>query len=89
MRVTKRELEVVEVVYEAKTNQEIAGALSISLSTVKQHLRNIFVKTQVKHRTQLVRYARLVKLVQSWRNLHTRRPLTWEKHPLRFPTALS
>jgi DNA-binding CsgD family transcriptional regulator len=65
MRLTQRELEIVRAVCEAKTNQEIAEALSISLSTVKQHLRSIFAKTQVKNRVQLVRYAQRVNLCPS------------------------
>ena len=50
---TKRETEIVELVYCGKTNQEIADELFISLKTVKAHIYNIFKKTGSKNRTQL------------------------------------
>jgi DNA-binding CsgD family transcriptional regulator len=68
MRFTQGEI-VVQSIHEAKTNQELAEALSFSMSTEKQHLRNIFEKIHVKCRTRLVRYASLVKLVHWWLDL--------------------
>ncbi|STT01953.1 Monoamine regulon transcriptional regulator [Klebsiella pneumoniae] len=42
------------MVREGASNKLIARQLDISLSTVKTHLRNIFAKTEVVNRTELV-----------------------------------
>lgn len=51
---TGREREVLELVLEGCTNQEISDALCISLGTVKVHLHNIFQKADVVKRSQLL-----------------------------------
>jgi DNA-binding CsgD family transcriptional regulator len=51
--ISKRELEVVELICQGRTNQEIADRLFISLQTVKDHNHNIFRKVGVSNRTQL------------------------------------
>jgi len=53
--ISKREQEIIELVGQELSNQEIAGRLFISLHTVKKHLNNIFLKTGVGNRVQLVR----------------------------------
>jgi ATP/maltotriose-dependent transcriptional regulator MalT len=40
------------------SNQQIADTLFVSLSTVKTHASNLFVKLDVKRRTQAVDHAR-------------------------------
>lgn len=50
---TARELEVVAVLSEGRTNKEIARHLAISERTVKEHLGTVFQKLQVKDRLQL------------------------------------
>ena len=50
---TKREQEVVMLICEGKTNQEIADILFLSLLTVKGYVFKIFQKTRVKNRVQL------------------------------------
>jgi DNA-binding CsgD family transcriptional regulator len=52
--ITAREREVIELIREGKTNQEIADRLFISLATVKDHNYNIFRKTGVRNRVELV-----------------------------------
>ncbi len=47
-----RELEILELVATGATNQQIAQALSISINTVKAHLRNVFAKLMVESRTE-------------------------------------
>ena len=51
---TSRESQVLELVADGLSNQEICQRLVISISTVKKHIYNLYVKTQVRSRTQLV-----------------------------------
>lgn len=51
---TPRERSVLNEMAQGRTNQEIAGALAISESTVKTHINNIFGKLHVNDRTQAV-----------------------------------
>lgn len=53
-----RELEVLQLMVSGNSNQEIANALFVSLSTVKTHVSNIFIKLEVSRRTQAVQKAR-------------------------------
>jgi DNA-binding NarL/FixJ family response regulator len=55
---THREQEVLSLVAEGATDKEIAEALSISLHTVKSHMRNILAKLHVSSRHEAARYAR-------------------------------
>lgn len=52
-----REIEVLQLVARGSANKEIAGALSISESTVKTHVANIFQKLDVNDRTDAVTQA--------------------------------
>jgi DNA-binding NarL/FixJ family response regulator len=54
---TPRELEVTRLVASGRTNKEIAAQLFIAEGTVKIHLHNIFEKTAVSRRAELVRLA--------------------------------
>ncbi|WP_328678039.1 response regulator transcription factor [Streptomyces sp. NBC_01261] len=54
---TAREAEVLLLIAEGLTNQEIARALHVSTATVKTHINNLFAKTGLKDRAQAVRYA--------------------------------
>lgn len=49
---TEREITVLRLVADGKTNKEIANSLGLSEKTVKNHVRNIFHKLQVYDRTQ-------------------------------------
>jgi two-component system NarL family response regulator len=49
---TDREVQVIKLIADGKTNKEIANTLSISEKTVKNHVRNIFQKLHVDDRTQ-------------------------------------
>jgi len=53
--ISKRELDVIQLICEGKTNKEIADKLFISVDTVKDHNNRIFQKTGVTNRTQLAR----------------------------------
>jgi DNA-binding NarL/FixJ family response regulator len=54
---TVRETEVLVLIAEGLSNQEIARRLHVSTATVKTHINNLFAKTGVKDRAQAVRYA--------------------------------
>lgn len=61
---TEREMEILLLMSEGKTNQEIADELFISIKTVKVHVSNILAKLDVQDRTQAVIYAFKNDLVQ-------------------------
>jgi DNA-binding NarL/FixJ family response regulator len=54
---SERELEIIELVAQGLTNQEIAGSLTISKRTVDNHVSNIFTKTGAKNRVALLNWA--------------------------------
>ena len=56
--VSKRETEIIDEIIQGKTNKEIGDRLFISLQTVKDHIHNIFLKTEVKNRVQLTNLIR-------------------------------
>lgn len=60
---SKREIEVLALIAEGLTNQEIATRLYLSLHTVKAHARNISAKLDVGNRTQAVARARTLGIL--------------------------
>jgi NarL family two-component system response regulator LiaR len=60
---TEREMEVLNLVAQGQSNQQIAEALVISLATVKAHISNILSKLQVSSRAEATAYAVKHKLV--------------------------
>ncbi len=54
---TPRELQVLKLVAEAHTSEEIAAALSISRKTVERHRENLMGKLGMRDRVELTRYA--------------------------------
>ena len=63
LELSKRELEILGLLAEGLSNQEIAEKLFVSLSTVKTHNQNIFEKLDVKRRVQAVEKAKRLNLV--------------------------
>jgi LuxR family maltose regulon positive regulatory protein len=57
---SKRELEVLQLIAQGNSNQQIADVLFISLHTVKTHARRINGKLGVERRTQAVAKAKLL-----------------------------
>jgi len=53
-RLTAREIAIMALVEDGLSNREIAHRLCIEVSTVKNHLRNVFEKLQVGHRAEAV-----------------------------------
>lgn len=58
MGISKREHEVLCLIAEGHSNQEIADRLFLSLNTVKSHSSNLFAKLDVKRRTQAIQRAK-------------------------------
>ena len=52
-----REIEIIQLVAEGLTNQEIADRLTISKRTVDNHVSNVFTKTGSKNRVALLNWA--------------------------------
>ena len=62
MSLTRRELDILGLMADGLSNQEIADKLFISLQTVKDHTSRIYSKTNVKNRMQLMTLVR--RLIQ-------------------------
>jgi NarL family two-component system response regulator LiaR len=60
---TEREREVLNLVVQGYSNQQIAEALVISLATAKAHISSILSKLQVSSRAEATAYAIKHKLV--------------------------
>jgi len=60
---SERELEVLKLLAEGLSNQEIAERLFISLPTVKKHTGNLFAKFNVSSRTQAIARGQQLKLI--------------------------
>ncbi|MEW2358754.1 response regulator transcription factor [Spirillospora sp. NPDC029432] len=54
---TERELDVVRLIARGRTNDEIAGELFVSLSTVKTHLGSVFRKLDARNRVEIAAWA--------------------------------
>jgi NarL family two-component system response regulator LiaR len=54
---TNREQEILLLIAQGMSNQEIADELFITLKTVKTHVSNILAKLEVEDRTQAAIYA--------------------------------
>jgi DNA-binding CsgD family transcriptional regulator len=62
LNLTTREYEVLQLLSQGHSNAEIANKLFLSLSTVKTHASNLFVKMDVKSRTQAIEKAKRLKI---------------------------
>jgi len=52
--ITERELVIIQLISQGLTNKEIAAKLDISVNTVNNHVANIFAKTKVRSRIDLL-----------------------------------
>jgi DNA-binding NarL/FixJ family response regulator len=60
-QVSEREFEVLQLIYEGRTNQQIAEAIAISINTIKKHINSVYFKLDVTTRTKAI--ARLLELM--------------------------
>jgi LuxR family maltose regulon positive regulatory protein len=56
-------MEVLALIAQGKSNQEISAELYLALNTVKRHAYNIYTKLEVKKRTHAVSRARQLGLI--------------------------
>jgi two-component system, NarL family, response regulator LiaR len=61
--ISKREHEVLELMAKGLSNQEIADQLFVSLNTIKTHSSNLFLKMDVRRRTQAVQKGKELRLI--------------------------
>jgi two-component system, NarL family, response regulator LiaR len=63
LRLSSRELEVLQLMADGLSNQQIAGRLFVSLNTIKTHTSNLFLKLEVERRTQAIDKAKRLSLI--------------------------
>jgi NarL family two-component system response regulator LiaR len=69
LHITRRELEILELIARGLSNREIAEKLFVSENTVKTHSSRVFDKLGARRRTQAVR----------WQGIRPSRPLCWRR----------
>lgn len=62
--ISRRELEVLQLISAGLSNQEIADQLFVSLNTIKTHSSNLFGKMEVKSRTQAMEKAKRLNIIE-------------------------
>ncbi|SFO48183.1 transcriptional regulator, LuxR family [Chitinophaga sp. YR627] len=63
LQLSKRELEVLQLMAEGLSNQEIADRLFLSLNTIKTHSLRLFSKMDVERRTQAIEKAKRLNII--------------------------
>lgn len=63
LQISKRELEVLQLMADGLSNKEIAEKLFVSLSTIKTHANNLFEKLEAARRTQAVEKGKRLGLI--------------------------
>jgi len=63
---TRREVEVISLIAQGYSNQQIASLLTISVRTVESHRANLMKKLNLHSRVELVRYAAKHGLLEEW-----------------------
>lgn len=61
--ISKRELEILQLIHEGLSNQQIADKLFVSENTVKKHVSNLFLKLDVERRTEAVKKAKEMRII--------------------------
>jgi two-component system, NarL family, response regulator LiaR len=63
LRISNRELEVLQLMAGGLSNQQIAERLFVSLNTIKTHTSNLFLKLEAERRTQAIEKAKRLNLI--------------------------
>jgi len=63
LRISIRELEILTLMAQGLSNQQMADRLFVSLNTIKTHAANLFLKMEVERRTQAVEKGRRLSLI--------------------------
>ncbi|MBC7848094.1 MAG: response regulator transcription factor [Chitinophagaceae bacterium] len=61
--ISKRELEILQLINDGLSNQQIAERLFVSENTIKKHVSSIFLKLDVERRTEAVRKAKELRII--------------------------
>ena len=64
LNLSNREYEVLQLLAKGYSNADIADNLFLSVSTVKTHVSNLFLKMDVKSRTQTIEKAKRLKIIE-------------------------
>jgi DNA-binding NarL/FixJ family response regulator len=62
--ISKREAEILLLIHEGLSNQQIADKLFVSENTIKKHISNIFQKLQVERRTEAIKKALELSIIK-------------------------
>lgn len=60
---SKREYEILQLITEGLSNQQIADKLFISENTIKKHISNLFLKLDVERRTEAIKKAKTLRVI--------------------------
>lgn len=64
LNLNSREYEVLQLLAKGHSNADIATNLFLSLSTIKTHVSNLYLKMDVKSRTQAITKAKQLKIIE-------------------------
>lgn len=64
LNLSSREYEVLQLLTKGYSNADIAETLFLSLSTIKTHVSNLYLKMDVKSRTQAIEKSKRLKIIQ-------------------------
>src|SRR5688572_24340475 len=60
---SKREYEILQLINDGLSNQQIADKLFLSENTVKKHISNLFIKLDVQRRTEAIKKAKELNII--------------------------
>ena len=61
--ISKREYEILQLINDGLSNQQIADKLFLSENTVKKHISNLFIKLDVQRRTEAIKKAKEMNII--------------------------